>query len=342
MRADNLSAFDRSTLEEVEITLDLHTREQVPVTPYTAFSWSATRHATFERCRREYYLRYYGSRRVREAGNPIVSAVWWLKQVTTLCTWIGSTIHDTASRAVTALRDEAELTRQEVIDIALETYRRGVQASRRGAKADGRWVVLFEHIYPEARPSIDPTEAEELVAGLASVLYDSEAYQWLRGVEPDMIAEIDPPFQSFTLPDVEGLGDLRVFAIPDVLLYEPGYARVRIIDWKTGSVERESNREQAGVYIMYAHQAYGVPDESIEFVLADLGGGGRNVQPPGEPVTVAEAEASTRKSVYNMLAALENIRFNTARIRDFPMTEDRSLCRWCGFRRACGRDDERE
>src|SRR5690606_41720271 len=53
------------------------------------------------------------------------------------------------------------------------------------------------------------------------------------------------------------------------------------IDWKTGSVKSESHREQAGVYILYAHRAYGVPDESIEFVLADLGGGGRNVQLPG-------------------------------------------------------------
>ncbi|HOA22423.1 MAG TPA: PD-(D/E)XK nuclease family protein [Aggregatilineales bacterium] len=339
MRADNLSALDGKSLEEVEITLDLHTREQVPVTRYTEFSWSATRHATFERCRREYYLRYYGSRRVREANDPIVSAVWWLKQVTTLRTWIGSVIHVAASRAVEALRDEVELTRQEVIDIALETYRRGVEASRRGAKVDDKWVVLFEHIYPEARPSIDPAEAEERVAELANVLYDSEAYQWLRGVEPNMIVEIDPAFQSFMLNDVEGLGELRVFAIPDVLLHEPGYALVRIIDWKTGSVKSESHREQAGVYILYAHRAYGVPDESIEFVLADLGGGGRNVQLPGGPVTVVEAEALTRKSVYNMLAALENIRFNTARIRDFPMTEDRSLCRWCGFRRACGRDD---
>lgn len=339
MRAHNLSVLDQMSREQLEIVLDLHTSKQVPVTRYTAFSWSASRHATFERCRREYYLRYYGSRRVREANDPVVSAVWWLKQVTTLRTWIGSAIHEAASRAVAALRDGAELTRQEVIDIAQETYRRGVQGSRRGTKANDRWVVLFEHVYPGARPSVEPAAAEDLVAELANVLYDSEAYQSLRDVAPHMIAEIDPSFQSFTLAGVEALGDLRVFAIPDVLLYDHHAARVRIIDWKTGDAGREGNREQAGVYIMYAHRTYGVPDESIEFVLADLGGSGRNVKPAGGPVTAAEAEAFTRKSVYNMLAGVENIRFNTARIRDFPMTEDRSMCRFCGFRRACGRDD---
>ena len=339
MRSHNLSIFERLTLEEVEITLDLHTSEQAPVDRYTEFSWSVSRHAMFSRCKRQYYLSYYGARRVREANNPVVSAIWWLKQATPARTYIGSVIHEAASAAVKALQRGAEMSRAEIAALAVETYRAGVLASRRAARHDGQWVVLFEHIYPGDGFSIDPDEAEGLVANLAERLYESEAYQALRGVDPRTIREVDPPFQSFELPGVPELGSVRVFAIPDVLLHDAPLGAVRIVDWKTGSVVHEGIRSQAGVYKLYACSQYGVPQDAVEFVLADLGGGGASVQPPGEPISVEGAEAFARESIYNMVSAMENIRSNTVRIRDFPMTDDRSLCRWCGFRRACWRHE---
>ncbi len=88
MRDDNLAALDSTTLQDLEITLALHTRERAPVTRYTAFSWSVSRHSLFERCKRAYYLQYYATRRVVDARNRFISAVWWLKQVTTLRAWV--------------------------------------------------------------------------------------------------------------------------------------------------------------------------------------------------------------------------------------------------------------
>lgn len=338
MRANNLAILNDTTLEELEITLDLHTRELAPPSRYTAFSWSATRHAMLEECPRRYYLNYYGARRVREARSRIVSAVWWLKQVRTARMWIGSAIHIAAAEAAAALRDGYELSREDVVELALGIYRTGVEASRRGAKLDNEWVVLAEHVYPDAPPSIDPAEAEAIVVRLANALLDSEAYRRLRAV-PEAIAEIDPSYQSFDLTGVPEHGTVRVFAIPDVLLYDEAMPAVRIIDWKTGGVERSSIRTQAGIYRLYAGQAYDVPEEAVAFEVADLAGGGQSVPPPGDPLSAAEAEAFVRESIYNMTARMENIRSNTVSIRHFPMTSDRSVCASCGFRRACWRED---
>lgn len=338
MRRNNLAVLNDATLEELEITLDLHTRELVPPSRYTAFSWSVTRHAMLEECPRRYYLNYYGSRRVREARSRIVSAVWWLKQVRTARMWIGSVIHIVAAEAAAALRDGRELGREAAVDLALDVFRAGVEASRRGAKLGDDWVVLAEHVYPDAPPSVDSVEAEAFVARLANSLLDSEAYGRLRAA-PEAIAEIDPKYQSFDLTGVAGHGTVRVFAMPDVLLYDPAAPAVRIIDWKTGGTDRESIRMQAGIYRLYAGRAYDVPEEAVTFEIADLAGGGRSIPSRGEPLSAKEAEAFVRESIYNMTARMENIRSNTVSIRHFPMTSDRSICAGCGFRRACWRED---
>src|SRR5687767_12542950 len=98
MRDKNLSVLrkDSLTLEKLEARLNKHTTDLVPVDRWTAFSWSASRDAMLERCARQYYLNYYGSRRVREAKDDLVSAVWWLKQISTHDAWIGTVVHEIA------------------------------------------------------------------------------------------------------------------------------------------------------------------------------------------------------------------------------------------------------
>ncbi len=341
MRADNLAALDTMSLADLEISLDLHTRERVPVTRYTAFSWSVQRHNVFERCKREYYLQYYATRRVVEANNRAVSAVWWLKQAIPLRVWIGQVLHHAAATAVCALRDGGEIGEDELTEQALTYYREGVEASRRGIKHDGAWRVLFEHIYPGEPYSIDRDRAEPLVIDLTHMLLESDAYQWLRRLPRTAIREVDPPFQSFELPDVPRLGRVRVFAIPDVLVLHEG--KVHIIDWKTGDAEDQGIRHQAGVYRLYAHRTYRVPEDAINFVVAGLSGG-ESGEPPGvRRLTgapgIAETEAFVRESIYNMVSCMEDVAHNTATIKAYPMTDDLTLCQRCGFRRACWRHE---
>jgi hypothetical protein len=337
MRADDIAILDQCELYDLETTLTLHTRQRVRLTKYTAFSWSVSRHSTFQYCRRQYYLNYYGARRVREASDRIVSAVWWLKQVTTLRTWIGSVIHQAAKNAVKALRDGDAMPAEAIASMALRLYREGFQASARGRKHDDQWVVLFEHVYP-GQMSVDLNAAEAMISDLAWTFAESEAYQVLCEVQPSHILEIDEPFQSFTMHGVPRLGAVEIFAIPDVLLHDG--KTIAIIDWKTGDVTREGIRHQAGVYRLYAHHAYRLPEEAIRIQIADLSAQGKSVEPPDGTPSVAESEAFVRGSIQMMVDLMEDPGYNTVSLNDFPMTEDRARCQWCGFKRACWRHEE--
>jgi hypothetical protein len=332
---DNLSYLDQITLRELEEALDYHTREKIKTDRYTEFSWSVTRHQTFIRCKRQYYLSYYGSRRVREANNKAVSAIWWLKQVTSLESWIGTVIHQVARQAIQSLLQRQPFSPEELARQATTIFREGVQASQRGMKHEDRWVILFHHVYPGDPPSLDRNVAEQAVVDLTHTLLESEAYALIKSMPLQAIREVDEAFQEFEMRDVPLLGRVRVFAIPDVLLYHNG--RVHIIDWKTGDTEIAGIRDQAGVYRLYAHHQYKLPEEAIQVVIADLKQEGQSVEPPGGTPSLDEARALIRTSIQAMVEQMDDIEYNTATIKNFPMTDERTICRWCGFKRACWR-----
>ena len=339
MRDDDLKVLDRIDLRELEATLDQHTRRKEKVDRWTEFSWSVSRHRMFNSCMRRYYLHYYGARRVREADDKVVSAVWWLKQVVSREVWLGTVIHEVAAETIRALREgkEAEPDEYELIEKARHTYREGVQASRRGARFDGRWIVLFDHVYPHDVDSPDDEEVEEHIGHLVRAFLSSDAYAFIREQAAHYIYEVDEPFQSFSLHDVPQLGDVRVFAIPDVLVHTPD--AITIIDWKTGDARRESIREQAGIYRFYAHQRYNLPEEKIHVWIVDLNGGGASIAPSGGVPSLAEAERFARQSIHEMIEHMEDVAHHTVSISRFPMTEDLSLCQRCGFKWACWRHE---
>ena len=340
MRTNNLARLDSLTLPQLERILDHHTQERIPVDRFTAFSWSTSRHGTFERCRRQYYLNYYGARRVRDARDKAISAIWWLKQVAPLRIWIGSVIHEVAQVAVRRHAKGLPVSRSDVVSQTISLYWDGVEASRRGIKRGSQWLVLFEHIYPDAPPLVegeDPEKsAEEIVRQRAESFFDSEGWQLIQSLPPDRVAEADEEFQSFTLTGVPEMpGGVTVFAIPDVLLRDGEH--ITIIDWKTGGVDYESIRQQAGVYRLYAHWTYDVPEEAITVKIADLAGDGALVDPPDGTPSLSEAEQFVRGSIAQMFASMQSIDYNTVAIKDFPRTDDLNVCQMCGFKRACWR-----
>lgn len=335
MRLDNLAALDSMTLAEFERELDKHTREIIEPDRWLLFNWSVSRHQMFATCLRQYYLNYYGARRVREVKNKAVSAVWWLKQVRPLKMWVGSVIHHVARLAISAHRDGVMISEADLIEEAARYYQDGVRASERGAKHDDQWVVLFEHVYPSDISFEIGEEAGAQVAALTRSLLESQAFDFIRSQPPNVILEVDEEYQSFELSGVGPRGSLTVFAIPDVLVRYGD--DLYLIDWKTGDVEREGIRDQAGVYRLYAHQTYGVPEEVVHVIIADIGGGGESFEPPGGTPGIGEARQFIANSASAMLARLDDVNYNTAAIRDYPMTDDLSLCRTCGFKRACWR-----
>jgi hypothetical protein len=335
MRSDNLAILDTLTLAELENSLNAHSLAKIEPDRWNRFTWSASRHQTFSECKRRYYLTYYGSRRVLEAENKIVSAVWWLKQVTGLRMWIGTVIHTMAARAVRQIRDGEGIDPGVLTDHALKYYRDGIAASERGIRHDKQWVALFEHVYPDDESTLDRDEAERSVYDLMQTLLASDAFNAIAGLPASAIKEIDEPFQSFTLGGIAGLTTLTVFAIPDVLLKQKD--AITIIDWKTGDTGKEAIRWQAGVYRLYAHTQYKSPEDSIQILISDLGNHGESLDPPGGTPSLAETRTFIDRSVNQMQALLDNEYYNTAAIGVYPMTNDLTLCQRCAFKRACWR-----
>jgi len=333
MRQNDLAILDEIALDELEAELDKHTREIVEPDRWMAFSWSASRHAMFDRCKRQYYLNYYGARRVREAKSKVVSAVWWLKQVASLKAWIGTTIHHVAGSAVRAIRDQKPINEARLPDEALRYYQEGVRASERGAKHDNQWIMLFEHVYP-GEAELDRSAAEMAVYDTAQTFLESDAYGFIKSVPPNAIAEVDEPFQSFEYP-LPGHEPIPVYAIPDVLLNHQG--NIYMIDWKTGDVAREGIRQQAGVYQLYVARKYEISAANIHMAISELGGVGESFEPPGGMPSLKETSTFIQQSIEAMLGRLEDAAHNSAAIKDFPMTDDRSICQGCGFKRACWR-----
>ncbi len=338
MRDINLSVLDRITLDELESTLDRHTRKKIKVDQWTRFTWSASRHRMFTQCKRKYYLNYYGSRRVREANDEIVSAIWWLKQVTSLRAWVGTVIHYVAVEAIRAYQEERDITPSQWMDTAIDYYRGGMVASERGIKYGDQWLVLFETIYPGESSSIDHDAAEALVGDLANTLMESEAFKHITKLRPSVILEVDEPFQAFPLQDVPVLGSVHTFAIPDVLIHHG--QSIEIIDWKTGDAEAATIRDQAGIYRLYASERYRLQDDAIHVIISDLGSGGHSIEPAGGTPTVEEARQFALDSIQAMVDRMEDVDYHTVSIVDYPMTEDLSICHQCRFKRACWRHED--
>lgn len=334
MRNRNLAVLDRITLPELEETLNLQTLKQIPVDRWTEFSWSVSRHNLFDQCKRQYYLNYYGARRVREANNEVVSAIWWLKQGITLKMWIGSVVHNVVQQEIRAYRDGQPMTHAEILGLAMQLFHGGVTASERGAKHEGQWVVLMEHLYPDDKLLVD-SAAEQTLRDLIHNYLKSESYALIHSLPPQSIYEIDESFQSFMIEGVPKLGSVRIFAIPDVLLMHNN--TVTILDWKTGDAERELIRYQAGVYRLYAHEVYDVPEHAINVQIVDLARGGQILEPPGGTPTLEEAREFITHSIALMVERMDYPVYNTVSIGNFPMTDDLVLCQTCPFKRACWR-----
>jgi hypothetical protein len=194
----------------------------------------------------------------------------------------------------------------------------------------------MEHIYGDAS-EIDSLEDTSKVEKTARAFFESEAFRYVMSQPPDSIIEVDEPFQSFTIHNVTHLGDVRVFAIPDLVLQIED--RLSIIDWKTGDVTHESLAWQAAIYRMYAAATYGIPADGVAVWLADISGDGKLIDPPGQMPSVKETEHLLLESIGAMVDLMEDPAYNTAPIRNFPMTDNLNICRGCGFKRACWRHE---
>jgi hypothetical protein len=112
------------------------------------FSWSRSRAAMFDECRRRYYYHYYGSWGGWDpTASPDVRRLYVLKQLTGRQGWAGRTVHAAVELVLRALHAGQVLSETRLIEDTVRRMREEWRFSRRGGYRERpkEAVALFEH-----------------------------------------------------------------------------------------------------------------------------------------------------------------------------------------------------
>jgi hypothetical protein len=281
------------------------------------FSWSASRHDSFQSCRRRYFYSYYAS-----LADPEIHR---LKKLSALPMWAGSVVHETIENLLRSHDSMPSQTEQEAI---VRSAVHSLMLSQwKESEAGSNGFRLFEHEYAV------PVEQEDKKIAVSIVMRSLRHF-----------------FASDTLRQAFAAGRERWLTIEDLVSFEvsgtPVFLRmdlayrsidgkVVIVDWKTGRNEGRFNEVQLAGYALYATQQGWVQEpEEIETELAYLVIP-RYVRRRVDRKKVENARRFIEKSAGTMKALLIDAAGNLARLEDFPMIDRPRVCRRCNFRRLC-------
>ncbi len=296
------------------------------------FSWSHSRHLMFNRCRRKYFLNYYGSwGGWNRDAPPEVREAYIQKKLTTIPMWIGSLVHDAAETALKGLQRGRPVRLDHLLDMISDRARSELEASQRGLwrQNPSRVTAFQEHYYKVERPPEAWNKATAQIRSQVRHLYDNPVYLRLTQV-PDKLQE------------VEGLEKIDVGGIPvwvklDALVAD-GRGGLVIIDWKTGtSHDNAAIATQMGVYGLYCADRYQVSPEKLIAMHVNLRTG-KQLRHPIDDDGLERTKQHVASSSNQMLNMLRDQDSNQATAEDFAMLAAGSaFCSRCRFRGTCQR-----
>ena len=288
------------------------------VAPATGgFSWSISRHDSFQACRRRYFYAYYVA--------PEDAEVKRLKRLSALPLWAGSVVHETIEEILKTREVMPSETEQEAIVRAAVHSR--MLADWRLSEAASPDFRLFEHEYGTP---VEP-EDKKIVVGIVM--------RSLRNFfRSDVLREAFAVGRSqwLTVEDLASfhVGDVEVLLRMD-LAFRDREGRVVIVDWKTGRNEGRFSEVQLAGYALYAAERGWVGSaEELRTELAYLAVP-RYVRRTVDARKLEHARRFIEKSAGNMKSLLLDPLANQGRLEDFPMIDRPSRCRRCNFRKLC-------
>jgi hypothetical protein len=302
------------------------------------FAWSWSRHQMLYQCARKIYWQYYGSWGGWDAAAPKDAALAYrLKQLKSVAMLVGDLFHEVLGERL-RMRSDAPAP-VPVAQIREEVERRLLKRLRESRNRDWerfgqpkKYAMLFEDYYgPGVNEGISDAairEAGECAQGLADSAYGRRSFE----IPKRRLRIIDPVSFDDKKMTVDGVA---VYAAPD-LVVEDVHGTLHIVDWKTGRAGK-AKIAQLAVYGLYVSEKLGAPIDRIMAHLVYIRTGA--VERHGNlREGVAEARRMISTYTADVRSRLADVASNTAGdIGQFPMTEDRSLCRRCNFREICGR-----
>jgi CRISPR/Cas system-associated exonuclease Cas4 (RecB family) len=287
------------------------------------FTWSVSRHDTFQSCRRRYFFSYYLA--------PEDPEVHRLKKLSALPLWAGSVVHEIIEdllKTRDALPSETEqeaIVRAAVHERLLSDWR--VSESGPGTDEGELRFRLFEHEYRT------PVEAEDKKIVVGTVMRSLRNFFKAPVLQEALAVGRS---QWLTVEDLVSfeVGGVTVFLRMD-LAFRDRAGRVVIVDWKTGRREGRFNEVQLAGYALYAaRQGWVANAEEIQTELAYLAIP-RYVRRNVDARKLEQARAFIEKSAGRMKGLLVDPALNLGRLEDFAMVDRPQVCRRCNFRRLC-------
>lgn len=291
------------------------------------FSWSLSRHRTFQECPRRYWFHYYGAWGGWDpAAPPEARELYLLKNITNLHLIAGDTVHRAIERALQAwARGNAPDPEALVLWCKAEMQRSFVESReqtwREGPK---RYARLFEHHYG---PKPHRTLLERIAAKVGTSVrgfFRSPSFGIIREIRPESWL----PMETLDTFDFEGT---LVYAVPDFACRRE--ADLLLFDWKTG-LKDDRNQDQVALYTLFAAAKWDIdPDRVLAAPVYLMRGGAF------EPRRVPEEErervrAIVRDSIGAMRQRLADPGRNEARKEAFEPVPGYA-CRSCNFRAVC-------
>lgn len=281
------------------------------------FSWSISRHDTFQSCRRRYFYSYYVA--------PEDPEVKRLKRLSALPLWAGSVVHETIEELLKTRDQLPSETEQEAL-IRAAVHSRMLTDWRESEGGSVRFR-LFEHEY---ETPVEP-EDKKIVVGIVMrslrSFFRSEVLQEAYAVGRSQWLSVED-LVSFHV------GEIEVFLRMD-LAFRDRQGRVVIVDWKTGRNEGRFSEVQLAGYALYAaEKGWAQAPEELRTELAYLAVP-RYVRRAVDARKLDHARAFIKKSAGNMKSLLLDPVANRGRLEDFPMIERPRVCRRCNFRKLC-------
>ena len=228
------------------------------------FSWSRSRDATFQDCKRKYFYHYYGSWGGWEADAAAdVRRLYILKQLASRQMWAGRVVHDAIEMALHIFQEGRDVPVEPFIEDVVERMRGEWRGSRDGRYRERpKTLALYEHEY--------------------AVDLRREVWQMLRGgvvnclrnfFRLPLLAEA-----RATAPEhwsiehwskVFAFEGTQVWIAPDFGFWNAA-GRLTLVDWKTGGAAAEATSFQLGCYALYAREMLGVEPARVDLLEVNL------------------------------------------------------------------------
>ena len=300
--------------------------------PSNDFSWSHSRHETFQTCLKRYFFSYYAAWGGWEDNAPArTRELYVLKRLSTRQQWAGLHAHQAIEFLLRQARREADSSlAAQAENRQIESMRREFRDSRAGAYRlnPSRTAALFEHEYNVDVPPDEWKATVDRVSVAVRNFLSSDLWSLFRSLPDDAFLAVER--RSHFLLD-----GLKVHAVPD-LVVRPG-GTVTISDWTTGSADLAEHRLQLGIYALLAADRWTADPAEIQAVAYNP------VADRRESFSFSEDDLETfrdfiRDSADEMLFPLEDPQRNLPGDgSSFDCSENPAPCQTCPFLRACPR-----